>query len=590
MGTDNNIEKVFYKNMAKSKKIILQCCLKGWTRELDKVKSPKATVEETLKKLEKAGSDIVEETKRIDNFRLDIPVYISRCGEDAKQIIPTRKQMGKGSSPEQAEASALMELMERYAFFSFWDNPENFVIATWDEAEKFFGKELISIQEILLSVHDNLDEECARKILNTVSWQFYPATRLDNAETVWLPLDWFRYLGEFNGSSAGNTNEESILQGLSELIERHVSALAARDQPVLPTIDLESCRDAVLKDLIKKFHKNGIILILKDMSQGMPMPTVGALAWDPATFPGSSEIVFTAGTAASPEKAAIRAITEVAQLAGDFNSNACYEASGLPKYTSFKQIDWLLAGPTVPLDSLPDISRDDIYEELLLVVKDLLPIHVYAVETTNPAIDVSAHFCVAPGLEFRERDNNQTLGLFVGRKLVENYDAHKASQGLEIIAGCYPNAHFLHFFYALIKLKNGEKTEAAKLFEQASLRQPDADSKALTSFYAGYSYAQSENWAKAQIWLKEALRLSPHLREAINLLGVINFKQGNYQTAIKYFDRALKEDKGSAIDLANRGVCLKMSGKTEEAREDLQNALTMDPTLEFARKHLSEIV
>ena len=45
--------------------------------------------------------------------------------------MPTRKQMGKGSSAEQAEASALMELMERFAFFSFWEERPHMVSATW---------------------------------------------------------------------------------------------------------------------------------------------------------------------------------------------------------------------------------------------------------------------------------------------------------------------------------------------------------------------------------------------------------------------------------------------------------------------------
>ena len=61
-------------------------------------------------RLEAAQADILAETRRVDVDRLGIPVYLSVCGADARRVMPTRKQMGKGSSPAQAQASALMEL------------------------------------------------------------------------------------------------------------------------------------------------------------------------------------------------------------------------------------------------------------------------------------------------------------------------------------------------------------------------------------------------------------------------------------------------------------------------------------------------
>ena len=183
----------------------------------------------------------------------------------------------------------------------------------------------------------------------------------------------------------------------------------------------------------------------------MPLPTVAAVAWDPKTFPQSSEIVFTAGTAASPAKAAIRAVTEVAQLAGDFCTNACYEASGLSKFTSLDQIDWLLEGPSTSLADLPTVEHDDICEELLAAVRGLAPLELYAVETTHPRLGIPAHYSIVPGLQFRERDRNQSLGLFVGRKLVEEADAATALHGLKVLEECYPGAHFLPFFAGMPK-------------------------------------------------------------------------------------------------------------------------------------------
>ena len=173
---------------------------------------------------------------------------------------------------------------------------------------------------------------------------FRSALNIGTDEHEYVPLDWFKKLNEFNGSSAGNTFEESISQGGCELVERHVCAVIDRTRQIVPTIDPKSSDDVVLNRLVACFENNGVTLILKDFTMGYPVPTVAAIAWDKKTFPALSEIVFTAGTAASPVKAAIRAITEVAQLAGDFETSRVYEASGLPKFTDLDQVKWLEEG------------------------------------------------------------------------------------------------------------------------------------------------------------------------------------------------------------------------------------------------------
>ena len=115
--------------------ISLSSCPKGYTHDLDKAIAPEETVRRVRARLEAAQADILAETRRVDVGRLGIPVYLSVCGADARRVMPTRKQMGKGSSPAQAQASALMELMERYAFFTFWERRPCFREATWSEAE-----------------------------------------------------------------------------------------------------------------------------------------------------------------------------------------------------------------------------------------------------------------------------------------------------------------------------------------------------------------------------------------------------------------------------------------------------------------------
>ncbi|MBD5646421.1 MAG: tetratricopeptide repeat protein [Desulfovibrio sp.] len=569
--------------------IILRPCPKGYTRDLDKAVSPAVTVERVRASLARAGLDVVAGARRVDVGRLGIPVYLGICGEDARAVMPTRKQMGKGASEEQALASALMEVMERYAFFSFWERPRETFSGTWSEAEARFGEDLLPLEEVLRSVGDTMPLERARRIMDLTRWEFAPATHLLSGRTVWLPLDWFRMLGEFNGSSAGNSAEESLLQGLSELVERHVCCIADRERPVLATITPESCTDATLRGLLDAFAREGIRLVLKDLSLGMPLPTVGALAWDPATFPGRSEIVFTAGTASSPAKAAIRAVTEVAQLGGDFCTNSCYEASGLPKFTQLGQADWLLEGPEVSLQSLPSVEQDDIRDELVAAMEGLAPLNVYAVETTHPELGIPAHYTIVPGLQFRERDRNQSLGLFVGRKLAETCAAETAERGLAALAQLCPGAHYLPFFQGILALRREEAEEARDHFLAALPLQPDAEAAGLAAFYAGHAETLLGRWASAVPLLEQAVGLCPEMKEYGNLLGVSLYKTQRYAEAAEAFAAVLRLDKGSAMDRANLGVCHKLLGNVEAARQELAAALELDPTLDFARAHLEEL-
>ena len=581
--------------------IELTPCPKAYAHDQDKAAHPESTLERVRARLASLSLSILAETRRIDNGRLGIPVFLSVCGGDAKAIMPTRKQMGKGASVVQAEASALMELMERYGFFSYWgrlySNAET-AFCTWDEAEARFGDAIIPLHEVVAACHDRICEGAARKIMNLRRWLFVPATRIyghsGKPELCHVPLDLFRQLGEFNGSSAGNTDVESLFQGGCELVERHVCCLVDREQPKLPTIDLANAAaaDPVLADLLKKFRENGVTVLLKDFSLGLPVPTVGAIAWDPASFPETSEIVFAAGTASSPAKAAVRALTEVAQLAGDFNSSACYEASGLTKYAALEETAWLQAGPLVSLNTLPCVDNPDILEELRALASGLkrLGFPLYAVATTNPDTQVPSHYSFAPGLAFRERDANASLGLFAGRMICEQAEAAEAAKALVVLESIYPGAHFIPFFRGMLALREGDAEAARQWFSLAEEKQPDADSQGLAAFYHAYTHTLAGEWESALPGLDRAARLSPDMKEYRNLHGVCLFKLGRYQEAAVEFAYILNRlDKGSVMDIQNLGLCHAYLGNSAEARHYLEAALAIDPGLEAAQKHLKKL-
>ncbi len=571
--------------------ITLNPCPKVHNHELDKAISPQETVEQVRAKLKNIDLDILAQTKRIDIGRLNIPVYLSQCGENARNIMPTRKQMGKGATAIQAEASALMELMERFSFFSFWESTPSCVNATWSAAKARFGDALIPIEHILQSVHDTLPSQDAEKIMDLLEWQFFPCTDLVNMREVWAPLNWFKKLGEFNGTSAGNTEEESILQGLCELVERHVCCLIDREQRVCPTIDQEYIDDSVLQELLQAFKREGIEIILKDFSLNMPVPTVGAVAFDRKTHPHTSEIVFTAGTASTAAKAAIRAVTEVAQLGGDFCTSACYEASGLSKFENIDDIQWLLEGDYCKLADLPSLAANDILLELQSLIQSLssLGYTSYAISTMHPKLSIATHYSFVPGLDFRERDKNQSLGLFVGRILAEECAAEQAEYGLEILEKHYPNAHFIQFFKGMLALRQDEYAKAHTFFANAIAVQPENDARGLCAFYAAYSLSLMQNWQECIDFLDQATELCPDMKEYWNLRGVAYFKLKDYTKAAQNFEAVLQIDKGSSMDIANLGLCHKFMGNSEKAVYYLSHALELDPSLSFAKTHLEEL-
>ena len=571
--------------------ISIHSCPKHFTRDLDKACPPGETVARVQKILQHNGKQILAENRRIDTGRLGIPVFMSICGDDAKEIMPSRKQMGKGASPEQAEASALMELMERYSFFSFWNEDSNFSSMTWSQAEAAYGDTLISPEQMLQSVNEDLSPEKTRAILDLTTWKFCTATDLTNGCDVVVPIDWFKQLNEYNGSSAGNTPVESILQATCELVERHVCALLDRNHRPIPTILTQDDDDPVLVDLLHAFTSNGIKVWLKDMSCGMPLPTVAALAYDPATFPHTSEIVFTAGTATSPSKAAVRALTEVAQLAGDFESKTVYEPSGLAKYESLDDITWITEGPACRIDDLPTLESDDIAHELRQVLAHLADqgYTVYSVQTTQTGLDIPTHYSFIPGFDFRERTPLTSMGMLTGKHIVEHESPGQAACKLAQLETLCPQGHFIPFFQGQIALKQDDPKAAEAAFARAEGFQPDAENRAMAAFYQAYALTLQEKWAAAIPHLDRAIALQNDVAEYYNLRGVSFFKQKKFEEASRNFQAVLALDAGSAMDMANLGLCHKELGEKQQAVHFLQEAVTMDATIEFAWKHLLDL-
>ena len=281
-------------------KVELQDAPKRYTFDQDKVLAPENTVKRFKERLKKVDLDILRRTIRIDNGRLDIPIYFSLCGTDAHNIIGTKKQMGKGGTPSQSEASAVMELAERFSFFSFVKNPDNF----FTEKHCNIQDKVLPFESIAKSVHDKSDDlPITRKIFENLPLKWTWAYNLTREEETLVPFDWFFAINEFNGPSAGNCVEEAVSQGICEIIERHTSSVISLNKLKVPAIRAQSATDPLVVEMIAKYHHIGVKLFVSDFTLETGIPSVGVLAYDPSTFPQLSEIVWTAGTTPDPHKA-----------------------------------------------------------------------------------------------------------------------------------------------------------------------------------------------------------------------------------------------------------------------------------------------
>ena len=573
-----------------TEKIILQDAFKGYTVDQDKVIAPEETVRRFRRRLESLDLKILEQTLRIDKGRLDIPVYFSYCGKDAADLTGTKKQMGKGATATQAEASAVMELAERFSFFSFVKNEANFTVGTYREV----AKDALPFEMIARSVHDESDDlDQARRIFEELPLKWARAYNLTRDQSLLVPFDWFYAINEFNGPSAGNCVEEALSQGICEIVERHVSSLVSRGRLRLPAVDPDSVREPAVREMLLKYRNAGIELYLTDFSLDTGIPTVGALAYDPNTFPEKSEIVWTAGTTPGPEKAVSRALTEVAQLAGDFNSGSNYVASGLPKFTRLEDAAFVVDAPRmVRISEMPDLSNDNIrieVENLIAALADR-SFEVLVLDTRHPQLQVPAFYTIVPGAHFRERAQGTSVGMFCAKLLCENLPPQAAIEHLQRFEQTLPGKYYLSFYLGSSYLALGKPEAALQHFRQALYRRPPVEEMVTIYSYSGICYKEMGQYRRALEVLREGEALDRERTDIHNLKGFCYFKLKQHEQALRCFKKVIALDPTSAIDYANIASNYRDLGDSDQAIRYYVMALELDPTLSFARESLERLM
>ena len=239
------------------------------------------------------------------------------------------KSAGKGSTSEQAEASALCEAIERYSGVYHGDEiriRKRFVDFADGEA----------IPPNALQLYSDWQYDHAEEI-NARGGRFaYVPRRFDpTAELNWTPV-WsltqqrYRYIltaqmfyampddhgnvfagPDSNGSAAGNTLEEAILQGFFELAERDAFACWWYNRVQLPEVDLESFNTPWLSDAKNYYESYNRSLWVLDATHDLGIPVFIAVSG--RTDKAAEDIVFSAGAHFDPKIACFRAVCELNQ-------------------------------------------------------------------------------------------------------------------------------------------------------------------------------------------------------------------------------------------------------------------------------------
>ena len=562
---------------------------KKYTKDQDKILNPEETVKRFKDKLKTIELDILKSAIRIDNGRLDIPVYFSTCGKDAAAVTGTKKQMGKGGTPHQAEASALMELAERFSFFSFAKNPENFFTDIYPNVKD----KAIPFELIAQSVHDESDDlPVSRKIFESLPLEWTWGYNLTEEKEVLIPFDWFFAINEFNGPSAGNCVEEALIQGICEIVERHTSSMVSQNKLKVAAIRPESVTDPLVNEMFQKYGKAGVNLYLSDFSLDTGIPTVGAMAYDPATFPALSEIVWTAGTTPDPQKALSRALTEVAQLAGDFNTDSNYVASGLPKYTTLAEADYIMnPGQEVNINDLPDLSSDNLKTEVINCLAALKNINmqVMVINTMHNQLNIPAFYTIIPGAHFRERSLGTSVGMFSAKHIFENKPAAEAIRQLKSMAKELPGKYYINFYLGACHLSIDDPQSALAYFRESLTLDPTEQDIPSIHSYLGVALKEMGEYRQALDILQQGARLDRERTDIYNLMGFCHFKLQEHEEAIENFKKVIALDPASAIDYANIGANYRQMGEKKKAIRYYQMALTLDDSIQFARDGIEEL-
>ncbi len=256
--------------------IILKQCPKVYILETHRSKTPESTLQfiETTRHL--VGMRSFRDVTDLD--RIGLPVFTcDRLRPDHSNTSHT----GKGVSKTQAQVSLMMEAIERYCSEFRDEYRSKLIRGSYTGLSHDFNT--LDPQELILPSFSDFQTE---HVLHWVRGFDISAQEeiLVPAAAVYHPF----HLDEktpinthTNGLASGNTMEEAIFHGMTEVIERDAWSIAKFNNEMNAALTVEDKPEhQFIIELIRKFEKAGVEVTARDLTTDIGVPVIAAFSQD----------------------------------------------------------------------------------------------------------------------------------------------------------------------------------------------------------------------------------------------------------------------------------------------------------------------
>ncbi len=277
----------------------------------DRICSPAETWQRVEALLPRFGITRLSRLTGLD--KVGIPVW-NAVSPNAKSIVINQ---GKGVSDMDARVSAAMEALERAVASS----PAVLTIEASPRDLAATGERVATLPQLIASGQPDINVD------DVIVW--VKGKDLMTREAVWVPLhavtldrtlENCRFWQSSDGLASGNNETEAILHGLLERVERDADVLwrlRSTSARLATCVDPKHFGGPVIDDLVEKYARAGLILRVFDLTSDIAVPCYSAVAAEADILdrrqPRFHDVTIGYGAHSVPEKAVIRALTEVAQ-------------------------------------------------------------------------------------------------------------------------------------------------------------------------------------------------------------------------------------------------------------------------------------
>ena len=235
---------------------------------------------QTVKKIKNILNNIGIYTKeKITNFD-----YTKKNAPRSVRIYVNEYKIGsngKGSNYINSRASGYAEFMERLQngfIYAFNLRNKEFLYAP---DEIYYGTDELLHSEIIKHYSDKSFVKLLAAINNNNKTVMLPFYSVKEKKEVYLPIEMIQILQQSNGMAAGNTLEEAIVQGLSEICERYSMKYVIKNRIIMPDVpENEYMQYDRIRGMIEYIESLGFKITIKDASLGKNLPVVAAVLED----------------------------------------------------------------------------------------------------------------------------------------------------------------------------------------------------------------------------------------------------------------------------------------------------------------------